>query len=61
MKFTNTDNVKQQSFFKIFHLLYSQMNNQMKTKNMAVYNHVREQVGDIIAPIQIAIYQEIDK
>jgi hypothetical protein len=57
MKFTNTDNVEQQKFFKIFYLVYSQM----KTKNMAVYNHVREQVGDIIAPIQIAIYQEIDK
>jgi hypothetical protein len=57
MKFTNTDNVEQQKFFKIFYLVYSQM----KTKNMAVYNHVREQVGDIIAPIEIAIYQDIDK
>lgn len=57
MKFTNTYNVEQQSFFKIFHLLYSQM----KTKNMDVYFHVREQVGDIIAPIQEAIYQDIDK
>lgn len=61
MKFTNTDNVEQQSFFKIFHLLYSQMNNQMKTKKMDVYKNVREQVGDIIAPIQEAIYQDIDK
>ena len=36
------------------------MNIQIKTK-VDVYNHVREQVGDIIAPIQIAIYQDIDK
>ena len=61
MKFTNTDNVEQQSFFKIFHLLYSQTLNQMKTKKMVVYKNVREQVGDIIAPIQEAIYQDIDK
>ena len=60
MKFTNTDNVEQQKFFNIFHLVYSQMNIQIKTK-VDVYNHVREQVGDIIAPIQIAIYQDIGK
>ena len=61
MKFTNTDNVEQQKFFNIFHLVYSQMNIQIKTKKMDVYKNVREQVGDIIAPIQIAIYQEVDK
>jgi len=57
MKFTNTDNVKQQSFFQVFHLVYSQV----RTKNMHVYNHVRLQVGDIILPIPKAIYQDIDK